>query len=212
MMGEKVVTAVGPSNRAFVNHWGKDPVTNRPDSASLSVTLDMKDLDGRPLRTKTSVVFSEGFKEDRLFIDGKRVDLSTRESQERFRPVDALRKEAGRNDRILVVSRNSFPSAAGIASSASGISTLVVATARALDLDLDATELSKFARKGSGSASRSLFGGTVLWERGEKDDGSDSFARQVFPADYWPLLVDVIAVVSSERKQISSTEGMKMSR
>jgi diphosphomevalonate decarboxylase len=207
-----IVTAVGPSNRALINHWGKDPTTNRPDSASLSVTLDMKDLEGRLLRTKTSVAFSDTFSKDRLYIDGKLVDLTTVESMERFRPVDGLREMAGVRDRVLVVSQNSFPSAAGIASSASGVATLVMATSRALDLNLDAKELSKIARMGSGSASRSLFGGVVLWERGVNPDGSDSFARQVFTSEYWPELVDVIVVVSSERKPISSTEGMMLSR
>lgn len=208
----RVITAIGPSNRALVNHWGKDPTTNRPDSDSISITLNMTDRAGMPFRTMTSVTFSGDFERDRLFIDGKPVDLTTAESQERLRPVDALRREAGVDHPILIVSENSFPTGAGVASSASGVSTLVVASAAALGLDFDAKELSKFARKGSGSASRSLFGGLVLWERGEKADGSDSFSRQVYPPEYWPELIDVIATVSSGKKQVSSTEGMMLSR
>ncbi len=213
-MTTKIVTVESPSNKAFINHWGKDPKTNRPDSPSLSATLEMKTLDGVPLRTKTSVVFSSDLKKDALYIDGKFVDLNTEESQERFRPVYALREAAGTEMPVLVVSNNDAPTASGVATSASGVSALTIASARALDLDLPVTELSKLARTGSGSASRSFYGGFILWERGEKEDGSDSFARQVFPPEHWRELVDVIAVVPTPmgRKAISSTKGMMMSR
>ena len=213
-MTTKIITVESPPNKAFINHWGKDPKTNRPDSPSLSATLEMKTLDGIPLRTKTSVVFSSDLAGDALYIDGKMVDLSTKESLERFRPVEALREMAGTKMPVLVVSKNDAPTASGVATSASGVSALTIASAKALGLDLPITELSKLARTGSGSASRSFYGGFVLWNRGEKEDGSDSFARQVFPPEHWRGLVDVIAVVPTPagRKKIPSTDGMMMSR
>src|SRR5699024_8254081 len=75
-----------------------------------------------------------------------------------------------------VHSLNKVPTAAGFASSASGFAALAGATSRALQLQLDDTDLSRFTRQGSGSACRSIYGGFVQWEMGKLDDGSDSYA------------------------------------
>ena len=40
-------------------------------------------------------------------------------------------------------------------------------------------DLSVIVRQGSGSASRSVYGGFVSWEKGEREDGKDSIAVQV---------------------------------
>ena len=44
---------------------------------------------------------------------------------------------------------------------------------------LSDVDLSVIARQGSGSASRSVYGGFVSWEKGEREDGKDSIAVQV---------------------------------
>ena len=66
------------------------------------------------------------------------------------------------------------------------------------------------ARRGSGSAARSLFGGFVYMYRGEAADGSDSFAEPLLPAADWPLCV-VIAITTAGRKAVSSGSGMTRS-
>ena len=63
-------------------------------------------------------------------------------------------------------------------------------------------------RQGSGSACRSMYGGFVAWERGEREDGSDSLAIQVAPHTHWPELQVIILVVSDQKKPVSSTLGM----
>lgn len=211
-MVEKIVTAKGSSNIAFVKHWGKSSrATNKPESSSISATLDMVSADGEPFCTTTSVLFSDRLASDSLFINGEAQDFASKETQERFRVVDVLRKEAGIKTPVLVVSKNSFPTASGLASSASGVATLVYASAKALGLEMSPKELSMVARQGSGSAARSVFGGYVVWWKGTKPDGSDSYSEQLFDAKHWPDLVDVIAVASSNRKEVSSTEGMGLS-
>ena len=104
---------------------------------------------------------------DDITLDGVRLD--ERKAARLVRHLDRLRSLAGVDYRAQVVSHNNFPMASGIASSASGFAALTVAGCTALGLDLDLTRLSALARLGSGSASRSLFGGFVEWERGVDD-------------------------------------------
>nr|XP_020029132.1 diphosphomevalonate decarboxylase isoform X2 [Castor canadensis] len=71
--------------------------------------------------------------------------------------------------------------------------------------------LSEVARRGSGSACRSLYGGFVEWQMGEQTDGKDSIARQVAPEVHWPQLRVLVLVVSAEKKLTGSTVGMQTS-
>jgi diphosphomevalonate decarboxylase len=202
---DKVVTAEGSPNIAFIKYWGKrDERLILPHNSSISMTFDHN-----VLRTVTSVVFSKKLKKDIFYLDGKIMDLEHKEIKERFRIIDVLRKIAGTQACIMVVSKNFFPTASGLASSASGIATLVFAASKALGLSLTAKQLSVIARQGSGSACRSLFGGIVVWKKGSRPDGRDSFAEQVFDENYWPQLVDYIVVVSKSSKKVSSRAGMK---
>ena len=164
---------------------------------------------GEELNTKTSVMFTDKLKEDVFYIDGVRQDLSNNDIKERFAVIDKIRSIANTNLRAIVVSENSFPASAGLASSASGIASMVFAATNALGLDLDLKSMSIIARQGSGSSCRSLAGGFVKWERGIKEDGTDSYIRQIVDANYWPELVDIVAIVSNEKKKISSRAGMR---
>jgi len=212
-MLDEVVTVCATPNMALVKYWGKrrlgedcnDPALNLPRNSSLSITLDA----GSELLTRTSIVFSRKLKESAFYLDGKKQDLKNPELQERFLAFERLRELSGVDAKVLVVSKNSFPTASGLASSASGLAAFVLAAAKALGLKLSNEELSGIARIGSGSACRSLFGGFVKWSRGSRPDGSDSIATQVFDEKHWPGFVDVIAIASQEKKKISSRAGMR---
>jgi diphosphomevalonate decarboxylase len=102
------------------------------------------------------------------------------------------------------MSENNFPSGAGIASSAAAFAALALAGSKAAGLYLSERELSILARRGSGSASRSIPGGFVEWQMGENDQ--DSFAYSIAPPDHWNL-ADCVAIVSSSHKKTGSTEG-----
>lgn len=108
-----------------------------------------------------------------------------------------------------IASRNNFPTAAGLASSASGFAALVASLASLYNLPASPSELSLIARQGSGSACRSLFGGFVAWEMGSAPDGSDSLAVEVAPREHWPDIHALICVVSDDKKGTSSTSGMQ---
>lgn len=195
-----VATVEAPSNIALIKYWGaKDLDRAIPYAPSLSMTLGS-------CRTRTTVEFLDGAdRSDEVFVADE--DGTLQPADESFRtPVvqhlDRLRDWADRSGACRVATRNSFPSAAGIASSASGFAALTLAAARALGRTPDAAESSVLARRsGSGSAARSVQGGYVEWPRG--DEGT---AAQLFAADHWDLR-NVIAVVETEKKAVSSREG-----
>jgi diphosphomevalonate decarboxylase len=187
------------SNIAFIKYWGVDDATiNLPQTSSISMTL-------ADAHTTTTVEWRErrgDSDQDVITIDGRA--LNSGQAARTVRHLDRIRAIAGTAQRARIASINNFPMASGIASSASGFAALTVAACQALPLDLDATQLSALARLGSGSASRSLFGGFVQWDRGS--DHATSVARMLFPPDYWELC-DLVAIVSSAEKKVSSEDG-----
>lgn len=110
---------------------------------------------------------------------------------------------------VRIASFNNFPTAAGLASSASGLAALVASLAQLYQLPVPPSTLSLIARQGSGSACRSLYGGFVAWEQGTQPDGSDSLAVQIAPQSHWPDIHALICVVSDDKKGTSSTSGMQ---
>ena len=203
-------TAISPTNLALIKYWGKrDSVLNLPINSSLSVTLDQNDL-----QTVTTARF--GNARDRLWVNGEEVSLDSVP-----RTVTVLKEMRGllsdNDDRkskpIHIESKNSFPTAAGLASSAAGYSAMVTAIAGLFGLDFEARkqELSRIARRGSGSACRSLMGGIVAWHMGLSADGSDSQAEQICEPSHWSNLEAIICVASDKKKHVSSTSGMQTS-
>lgn len=186
-------------NIALIKYWGKrDAALNLPATDSLSLTLDS-------LWTRTRVRFEPGLAQDVLeFNGGANAAMQPRVAT----CLDWVRALAGSTLRARVQTRNNFPTAAGLASSASGFAALVVAATQALGLALSPAELSVWARRCSGSAARSIFGGICTLENGREADGSDTCARALLDADAWPLEV-VVAVTSLERKAVSSGTGMQ---
>ncbi|HEX4385701.1 MAG TPA: diphosphomevalonate decarboxylase [Myxococcales bacterium] len=175
-------TATAHANIALVKYWGKrDEARLLPQAASLSIALDK-------LLTTTTVEL--GVNEDSFELDGKASDLKR---------ARALLDAAGIRAKARIVSRNDFPTAAGLASSASGFAALAVAASAAAGLKRSEAELSALARLGSGSATRSVPGGWAVWE--------NERARQVFPPDHLPLRC-VIAVCAAGPKDVGSRDGM----
>lgn len=189
------------SNIAFIKYWGVDDASiNLPQTSSISMTL-------ADAYTTTTVEWhnSSALANDKIEVDGR--TLAGEAGARLVRHLDRIRAIADSRQRAHVVSCNNFPMASGIASSASGFAALTVAACQALSLDMDATQLSALARLGSGSASRSLFGGFVQWDRGV--DHQSSVARMLFPAEHWEL-IDLVAIVSSGEKKVSSEGGHRI--
>jgi diphosphomevalonate decarboxylase len=194
-------TAIAGTNIALVKYWGKrDSALNLPATGSLSLTL-------RELDTRTTVRFGAHLgPRDRVRLNGQDADEGARARVVAF--LDLVRARAGIDVRAEVVTENNVPTAAGLASSASGFAALAVAASRAAGLALPPEQLSALARRGSGSAARSIFGGFVEMRAGTLADGSDAFAEPISEGDAWPLRL-VVAVTAEGPKAIGSTEAMR---
>lgn len=195
------VTARAHANIALVKYWGKrNAVLNLPAAGSLSLTLDA-------LTTTTRVRFADDLAADTLTLDG---ELAGDDATERLsRWLDLVRARAGIDARAEIVSTNDFPTASGLASSASGYAALAVAATGAAGLDLDDSELSVLARRGSGSAARSLFGGFVEMLSGRDPDGADCHAVALDSDPAWDVRMVIAIIGGGKKKKHPSTDAMQ---
>jgi diphosphomevalonate decarboxylase len=196
-------SAVANANIALVKYWGKrNKELMLPHNGSISMTT-------AGLYAHTTVEFDKKYGEDVLILNDKEFKPGTEEYDEYVGAFLKVVRELAKTDlKAKIVSNNNFPTAAGLASSAAGFAALAVACNEALGLGLDMKELSMLARRGSGSATRSIYGGFVEWKRGEQEDGSDSYAEQIADADHWPEFRMIACITSRKAKKVKSRAGM----
>ncbi len=187
-------TAIAPSNIAFTKYWGrKDEKLRLPENGSISMCLSN-------LLTTTTVELSPIYSRDQINIE---------EPERIIKHLDRIRKIAKIEHKAKVVSHNNFPSGTGLSSSASGFAALTLAAATAAGLKLSEKQLSILARQGAGSACRSIPSGFVEWLDGNSSE--TSYAKQIFPPDYWDI-TDVVAVVSEGKKEVSTSVGQQSAK
>ncbi|MEM6300505.1 MAG: diphosphomevalonate decarboxylase [Pseudomonadota bacterium] len=188
--------AFAPSNIALAKYWGKrDEVLNLPHNSSVSVSLGS-------LGSYTKISAAEGA--DEVYLAGKALDRSEPFAAKVLQFVELFRR--GQSLPIRVDTSNSIPTAAGLASSASGFAALMKALNEAFGLALSLPQQSLFARFGSGSATRSFWDGFVTWERGVRSDGSDSYGVPL--ETEWPEFRIALVPVNTAPKSHSSRDGM----
>ena len=188
-------TAQANPNIAFIKYWGnRDNALRLPSNGSISMNLD-------GLFTRTTVTFDSSQRDSLVINDtevaGKGLDRVSY-------ILNLVREMAKINERGRVSSVNNFPAGAGIASSAAAFAALALASSRAAGLTLSEAQLSRLARRGSGSASRSIPSGFVEWMMGSGDE--DCVAVSIAPPEHWAL-ADCIAIVNASHKKTGSTEG-----
>jgi diphosphomevalonate decarboxylase len=189
-------TAVANANIAFIKYWGnRDSCLRLPANGSISMNLD-------GLETRTTVTCDPSLAADTLTLNGRPLTGAGLERVRAF--MDEARRLAGRTDKVFIASENNFPTGAGMASSAAAFAALALAATRALGLELSERDLSRLARRGSGSACRSVPGGFVEWLPGFSD--ADSYAVSIAPPEHWAL-ADCVALVSAGHKAVGSSEG-----
>ena len=200
MSSGKSATAYAPANIALVKYWGKrDEALNLPVTGSLSISLG-------PLGSHVELARADG-PSDGIWLNGQKLaaekSFARRASTflDLFRPAPDFFFE--------LKARNTVPTAAGFASSASGFAALAKALDGFYGWRLATRELSILARLGSGSAARSLEGGFVEWQAGAAADGMDSYAERLEAE--WPELRVGALMLCEHEKPIGSREGMRRS-
>lgn len=186
------------TNIALIKYWGKrDEALRIPYNSSLSLTLSEFYTD----------TWLEPADQDEFWLNNELLSIKNPGAQRSFHLLDELRQLAHSKQTFKVTSFNHVPTAAGLASSASAFSALVVAANQTLGLTLSQREQSRYARHGSGSACRSIFGGYVTWLAGNSDE--TSFAVPTPEQPKWPLRI-LAVIVHHQPKKISSTRGMAL--
>jgi len=194
MTASRTATAVAHSNIALSKYWGKLPVEgNYPAVPSLSVTLGA-------MSTTTTVRFDPSLAEDTLVLNGEALGGATRPTQRASELLERVRRASGVTDFASVHSANDFPTASGLASSASGFAALALAAVTAAGLDWSLDRVADLARRSSASAARSIFGGFVALE--------DGVATPVAPPSALAMRV-LVCVTTEAAKTTSSTDGMR---
>ena len=190
------------ANIALAKYWGKlDAERNLPAVPSISMTLD-------PLVTETSVEFRSDLSRDEMILNGE--PALAAETTRTTTLLDRVRAESGLSLRARVSSKNHFPTASGLASSASGFAALAAAARAAAGLPYDAAKTSDLARQSSASAARSVYGGYVELPAGKRGEHVLS-AHVLFPPEHFDLAI-VVAVTAEGRKSVGSTDGMTHTR
>jgi len=190
------VTAIAHPNFALVKYWGKaDSISNKPAMSSISLTVDS-------LTSTTNISINVGSTENIWMLNGKEQnDLA------RISPVLNYLNNISRNNYgCIIKSENNFLTSAGLASSASGIASLVIAYNQFFKLNMSFDQLVEASMIGSGSAPRSLLSGFVILNVEDQVT-----TRTILEPDEWPLSI-IICITDEKEKIVSSREGMEISR
>ena len=190
-------TAKANVNIALIKYWGKKDISwNLPLTSSISLTLDT-------FYTLTTVAYDPKLAEDILYIDDELI--TGHENLRVTRYMDKIRQLYNIPYYAKITSYNHVPKKAGLASSSSAFAALAYAATKAYGINLDKKELSSLARLGSGSASRSIYGGLALWHEGI--DHKSSYAEHLTHMDDLALIV---CLIDETPKKVNSTDAMKL--
>jgi len=190
------VTAIAHPNFALIKYWGKaDSRSNKPAMNSISLTIDSL--------TSTTIISKNRESSENIWVlNGKEQhDLS------RINPVlKYLKNISSNNNACIIKSENNFPTSAGLASSASGIASLVIAYNNLFKLGMSFDQLVEASMLGSGSAPRSLLSGFVILNIEHQPS-----AEVILEPKEWPLSI-IICITDDKEKILSSRKAMEISR
>jgi diphosphomevalonate decarboxylase len=187
----KKVSGRAPINIALIKYWGKkDPVEVIPYQPSISLSLSI-------FETITTIQThdEDTFKFELNHQPHPKTQALVETFLKHFTDDHTLKN-------IYIHTYNTGPTAAGLASSASGFAALAVTANHFFQTNYSLEKLAEITRKGSGSAIRSLLPGCVMWD---VDGGITSI-----PFPFEDVCMGII-IINSREKEIGSTEAMKLS-
>ncbi len=187
-----------PTNIALCKYWGKrNDELNLPVTSSLSISLGKKGA-------TTEIQISDEA-QDRVTLNNQIIDTTSTFYKRLIEFLNLFFPQ--RTMRFQINTITNIPTAAGLASSASGFAALVLTLNQLFNWELAEYELSILARLGSGSATRSIWQGFVEWRMGTREDGMDSYGEPI--TKIWPELCIGLLIISTSEKPISSRDAMK---
>jgi diphosphomevalonate decarboxylase len=195
-----------PSNIAIVKYWGKKQF-QIPTNPSLSFSLSN-------CFTQTSIEFEKTGKFELNYSFQGNSNAKFTDRINKYIQRLSLEAPALKEYKFTINSKNSFPHSAGIASSASSFSALALGLVNILfpeaSLSSSRQKASDWSRQGSGSASRSVYGGFCLWGCVNHIQGSSDFhamGLDMKKGSFFNSLQDAILIVDHEEKAVSSSVG-----
>ncbi len=194
-------TALAHSNTALVKYWGKqNEELIIPMNNSISMTTSA-------LTTITTIEFSKKYNEDQFILNEQKQEGKIKDRV--INHVNYIREMAKSSLKARIFSKNNFPTASGLASSASGFAALTMASCLAFGLNKSKKELSMISRRGSGSSCRSIYGGFVEWIK--EDENKESYAIQLADENWFDIR-DIIVVLKNKERKINTRDAMRLSK
>ncbi|MFV0530170.1 MAG: diphosphomevalonate/mevalonate 3,5-bisphosphate decarboxylase family protein [Flavobacteriales bacterium] len=207
------IATTSPSNIALIKYWGK--MENQiPANPSVSYTLSQ-------CRSYTNLKFKSKKTKDsrfciKVFFEGNENETFSKKIHSFFSKIVEFCPYLYAFQ-FEIQTRNTFPHSSGIASSASGMSALalcLVELEKIIGADYSEEEKLKrasfLARLGSGSASRSIYKGLVLWGKHPNIEYSSNLIAQPLRSEIHPIFKkfnDTVLIVHKGQKTVSSTQG-----
>lgn len=203
-----------PSNIALIKYWGKKG-NQLPCNPSISMSL-------KNSLTRTKLTYKPKGDGDQLsfLFEGKKQVLFEQRIAKFFESLHS-QFEFLKDFQLSISSENTFPHSTGIASSASAMSSLALCLC-SMEEEITGVQEEKaefyrkaslIARLGSGSASRSVYGGFVTWGESNSffkssDEYAVPFLQYTHPV--FQDFQDAILLVSSKKKEVSSSAGHQL--
>lgn len=199
-MNNTSVSSIAHPSLALIKYWGKEQSThtNIPATTSIALTLDTLTSEVRIAQSEKNIFCLNGEEQSFDVIALLQSHIQTFHKK----IIGQKNNPAIPFCPIRIDASNNFPTASGLASSASGYAALTKALVTFYNIELDDTALSSIARVGSGSAARSIYGGITIWEKGMQ------YAKQIKDHNYWKELRIIVFAPYIEKKPISSRQAM----
>lgn len=198
------ITVEASPNFALTKYWGKSgervPKTFAAIPATPSIGITVAGIS-----SLCRINLGNPSEPDSIMVNGIRLPPDEKCAADVI--VSTLRRITGFKESVHIDSFNSFPTAAGAASSSSGMAAIAFGLAHLLNVPGDILTVTELAQAGSVSAARATCGGFVHLPA-EATEGAET----IYSQNHWETLRIVLCITSREQKIVSSRNAMQLSQ